>query len=79
MDNVFIERRWKSVTYEYIYLKSYGSMAEVKKGLATYFISTTKKDDNKTLTGRHRLWFTSALYRRNRLRHEHKPKALCCV
>jgi putative transposase len=35
MDNVFIERFWKSVKYEDIYLKSYGSMAEVKKGLAT--------------------------------------------
>ena len=37
MDNVFIERLWKSVKYEDIYLKAYGSMAEVKKGLATYF------------------------------------------
>ena len=37
MDNVFIERLWKSVKYEDIYLKGYGSMAEVKKGLATYF------------------------------------------
>jgi putative transposase len=37
MDNVFIERLWKSVKYEDIYLKAYGSMAEVKKGLASYF------------------------------------------
>ena len=37
MDNVFIERLWKSVKYEDIYLKAYGSMAEVKKGLAAYF------------------------------------------
>ena len=37
MDNVFIERLWKSVKYEDIYLKGYDSMAEVKKGLATYF------------------------------------------
>ena len=37
MDNVFIERLWKSVKYEDIYLKAYNSMAEVKKGLATYF------------------------------------------
>jgi putative transposase len=36
-DNVFIERLWKSVKYEDIYLKGYGSMEEVKKGLATYF------------------------------------------
>jgi putative transposase len=37
MDNVFIERLWKSVKYEDIYLKAYASMAEVKQGLATYF------------------------------------------
>ncbi len=37
MDNVFIERLWKSVKYEDIYLKAYASMAEVKHGLATYF------------------------------------------
>ena len=37
MDNVFIERLWKSVKYEDIYLKSYGSMTEAKRGLALYF------------------------------------------
>jgi putative transposase len=37
VDNVFIERLWKSVKYEDIYLKAYGSMAEVKEGLAVYF------------------------------------------
>ena len=37
MDNVFIERLWKSVKYEDIYLKSYGSMTEAKRGLAEYF------------------------------------------
>jgi putative transposase len=37
MDNVFIERLWKSVKYEDIYLKAYASMAEVRNGLTTYF------------------------------------------
>ena len=37
MDNVFIERLWKSVKYEDVYLKSYGSMTEAKRGLAEYF------------------------------------------
>ncbi len=36
-DNVFIERLWRSVKYEDIYLKSYGSMKEVKRGLIKYF------------------------------------------
>jgi Integrase core domain len=38
VDNVFTERPWKSVKYENIRLKAYGSMAGVKKGLATYFM-----------------------------------------
>jgi len=37
MDNAFIERLWKSVKYGDIYLKAYGSMKELKKGLADYF------------------------------------------
>jgi putative transposase len=41
--NVFIERLWKSVKYEDIYLKAYGSMAEVKKGLASYFMFYNEK------------------------------------
>jgi putative transposase len=43
MDNVFIERLWKSVKYEDIYLKGYASMAEVKKGLAAYFTFYNEK------------------------------------
>jgi putative transposase len=43
MDNVFIERLWKSVKYEDIYLKAYDSMAKVKRGLATYFTIYNEK------------------------------------
>ena len=43
MDNIFIERLWKSVKYEDIYLKAYGSMVEVKKGLAAYFTFYNEK------------------------------------
>ncbi len=75
MDNVFIERLWKSVKYEDIYLKSYGSMTEARRGFLNTSDSTTKKGGIKTLTGRHRVWFTSTLWRRNRMRHEHQPRA----
>lgn len=37
MDNVFIERLWKSVKYEDIYLKAYATMVELKNGLSRYF------------------------------------------
>jgi putative transposase len=43
MDNVFIERLWKSVKYEDIYLKAYGSMKELKKGLSDYFTFYNEK------------------------------------
>lgn len=75
MDNVFIERFWKSAKYEDIYLKAYGSMAETRKGLTAYFTFYNEKNGIKALTGRLRLWFTSAYCRRNRLRHEHRPGA----
>jgi putative transposase len=37
MDNVFIERLWKSVKYQDVYLKAYNSISEVRKGLTTWF------------------------------------------
>jgi len=43
MDNVFIERLWRSVKYEDIYLKAYNSMAETKRGLTAYFTFYNEK------------------------------------
>jgi putative transposase len=43
MDNVFIERLWKSVTYEDIYLKAYSSIGGVRKGLVNYFTFYNEK------------------------------------
>lgn len=37
LDNVFIERLWRSVKYEDIYLKGYESGADCQKGLTGYF------------------------------------------
>jgi putative transposase len=37
VDNVFVERLWRSVKYEDIYLRAYGSLAEARHGLAAYF------------------------------------------
>jgi putative transposase len=36
MDNVFIERLWRSLKYEDIYLKGYGDGREAKAGIATW-------------------------------------------
>lgn len=37
LDNVFIERLWRSVKYEDIYLKGYESGSDCEKGLREYF------------------------------------------
>jgi len=37
IDNVFIERLWKSVKYQDVYLKAYGSIGELREGLTTWF------------------------------------------
>jgi len=36
-DNIFVERLWRTVKYEDIYLKAYETLAEVQVGLKTYF------------------------------------------
>ncbi len=36
-DNVFVERLWRSVKYEDIYLNAYESMADVRQSLKKYF------------------------------------------
>jgi putative transposase len=37
LDNVFVERLWRSVKYEEVYLHEYGSMGEAQRGLGKYF------------------------------------------
>lgn len=37
LDNVFVERLWRSVKYEDIYPKGYHSLREVRQGLKEYF------------------------------------------
>jgi putative transposase len=37
LDNVFIERLWRSVKYENIYIKDYESVPELMSGLTAYF------------------------------------------
>jgi len=37
LDNIFVERLWRSLKYEDIYLKSYGSVPELTLGLTEYF------------------------------------------
>lgn len=37
-DNIFVERLWRSVKYEDIYIKDYASVLDLKEGLTDYFL-----------------------------------------
>ena len=37
LDNIFTERLWRTVKYEEVYLKSYGTMEEARESLTAYF------------------------------------------
>ena len=37
LDSVFIERLWRSVKYEEVYLKAYTGVADARRSLACYF------------------------------------------
>ena len=37
LDNVFVERLWRSVKYEEVYLKDYDSVPAARAGLGDYF------------------------------------------
>lgn len=37
LDNIFIERLWRSVKYENVYINGYETMLQAQKGLADYF------------------------------------------
>lgn len=37
LDNIYIERAWRSLKYENIYLNDYQNMQECKEGIKRYF------------------------------------------
>jgi putative transposase len=37
LDNIFVERLWRTVKYEEVYLKEYGSVGELVRSLKRYF------------------------------------------
>ena len=50
-DNVFIERLWRSVKYEEVYLKAYASVAEARVSLEKYFIFYNTRRPHQGLDG----------------------------
>jgi hypothetical protein len=60
IDNVFIERLWRSVKYEEVYLTDYGTAPEAEQSLASYFCFTaTSESANRSAIGRRRTFVTT--------------------
>jgi putative transposase len=49
LDNVFVERLWRSVKYEEVYLKAYDSVAVAKQSLGKYFTFYNQKRRHQSL------------------------------
>jgi putative transposase len=48
-DNVFVERLWRSVKYEEVYLNAYESMADARQSLKKYFGFYNQSRKHQTL------------------------------
>jgi putative transposase len=48
-DNVFVERLWRSVKYEEVYLNAYESMADARQSLKSYFEFYNQSRKHQTL------------------------------
>lgn len=49
MDNIFVERLWRSVKYEEVYLKDYEEAAEAAKNLGCYFVFYNQERPHQSL------------------------------
>jgi putative transposase len=49
LDNVFVERLWRTVKHEDVYLKDYGSVAECRDGLAEFFDRYNARREHQAL------------------------------
>jgi len=51
-DNVFVERLWKSVKYEHVYLHAYGTVSEARTQIASYFDFYNRRRPHSSLDRR---------------------------
>jgi putative transposase len=59
IDNVFVERLWRSVKYEEVYLKAYASLTEARHALSSYFAMYNTRRPHQSLDNRtpHAVYF----------------------
>jgi putative transposase len=51
-DNVFVERIWRSVKYEEVYLRAYASVAEARASIGRYLAFYNSKRPHSSLDAR---------------------------
>jgi putative transposase len=66
MDNVFIERLWRTVKYEEVYLKGYSSISEARRELGVYFEFYNRKRWHQSLDN----WTPDEVYWTSRNRNQ---------
>jgi len=50
-DNIFIERLWWTLKYQYLYLRSFDSILELRRGLTEWFMFYNSQRPHQTLDG----------------------------
>ncbi|SDI97945.1 integrase core domain-containing protein, partial [Aliiruegeria lutimaris] len=50
-DNVFVERLWRTIKYEEVYLHAYDSVSEARAGLARYLAFYNTRRPHSSLDG----------------------------
>jgi putative transposase len=49
MDNIFVERLWRSLKYEEVYLNAYASVAEAKAGIGSWLAFYNEERQHQSL------------------------------
>ena len=51
LDNIFVERLWRSVKYECVYLQEWQTVREARQGLKNYFEFYNNERPHQSLNG----------------------------
>jgi putative transposase len=51
-DNVFVERLWRTIKYEEVYLRAYASVSEARAGISQYLTFYNSRRPNSSLDGK---------------------------
>jgi transposase InsO family protein len=71
-DNIFVERLWRTIKYEEVYLRAYASVQEGRASISRYIDAFyNARRLIRALTGRRRMRLTSQRYCQSRLQHNH--------